>query len=54
MQTFLHILEEQIKKKNCPKINSKWSLNSRRLPKLNLLEKTTHHLKKKIGAVLVV
>jgi hypothetical protein len=40
MQKFLHILEEQT-----PKIqNSKWPLNSRWLPKLNLLVKTTNHL----------
>jgi hypothetical protein len=48
MQKFLHFLEEQTQKKNkkicCKKINSKWPLNSRWLPKLNLLVKTTNHL----------
>jgi hypothetical protein len=45
---YLHILEEQTPKKNkkicCPKINSKWVLNSRWLPKQNFLVKTTNHL----------
>jgi hypothetical protein len=55
----LHILEERTPNKNkklcCPKINSKWPLNSRWLPKLNLRVKTTNHLfsKKKIEAILV-
>jgi hypothetical protein len=56
MQKFLHILEEQTNQKFfCPKINSKRLLNSRWLPKLNLLVKFTNHLfsKKKIRAVLV-
>jgi hypothetical protein len=36
------------KKNNCcTKINSKWPLNSRWLPKLNLLVKTTNHLTSK-------
>jgi hypothetical protein len=45
MLKFLHILEEQTpkNKKNCPKINSKWPLNSRWLPKLKLLGKNTNH-----------
>jgi hypothetical protein len=39
----------------CPKINSKWPLNSRWLPKLNFLVKTTNHLfsKKNFRAVLI-
>jgi hypothetical protein len=39
----------------CQKINSKWPLNSRWLPKLNLIVKTTNHLfsKKKFRAVSV-
>jgi hypothetical protein len=48
MLIFMHILEEQtqkkIKKNCCPKINSKWLLNSSWLPKLNLLVKTKNHL----------
>jgi hypothetical protein len=56
-QNFLHLLEEQTPKKNlkiyCQKLNSKWSLISTWLPKLNLLVKTTIHLfsKKKFRAV---
>jgi hypothetical protein len=48
MVKFLHILEEQnpqkIKKIWLPKNKFKWPLNSRWLPKLNLLVKTTNHL----------
>jgi hypothetical protein len=44
MQKFLHILEEQTQKNCSSKINSKWPLNSRWLPKLNLLVKTTNHI----------
>jgi hypothetical protein len=51
----LQILEEQtkskIKKIVAKKLNSKWPLNSRWLPKLNLLVKITnyHFLKKSSG-----
>jgi hypothetical protein len=45
---FFHILEEQTPKKNkkinTKKLNSKWPLYSRWLPKLNLLVKTSNHL----------
>jgi hypothetical protein len=46
MQNFLHILEEEAPKKNkifcCPKQSSKWPQNSRWLPKLNFLVKSTN------------
>jgi hypothetical protein len=45
---FLHILEEQTPKKLLPKINLKWPLNSRWLPKLNWILKTTNQ-KKNLG-----
>jgi hypothetical protein len=59
MQKFLHILQEKSQKKIknfvTKKLNSKWPLNSRWLPKLNLLVKTTNHLfsKKPFKAVFV-
>jgi hypothetical protein len=39
-------LKKKVKKKKtcCPKIKSKWPLNSRWLPQLNLLVKNTNHL----------
>jgi hypothetical protein len=45
MQKFLHILEEQTKKnKKLLQKKIKMAANSRWLPKLNLLVKTTNHL----------
>jgi hypothetical protein len=58
MLKLLHNLEEKTKKNDrkfcCPKQNSKWPLNSRWLPTLNLLVKTTNHLfsKKEFRGVL--